>query len=63
VRTCVLLLWIACGRRGVAVREEDGVSIGGDICVCAPTGSGKTLSYAVPIVNVRISRVMNSVLV
>ena len=25
----------------------------GDLCVSAPTGSGKTLSYAIPIVEVR----------
>ena len=28
----------------------------GDLCVNAPTGSGKTLAYALPITQVRISR-------
>jgi hypothetical protein len=31
---------------------------GGDICVCAPTGSGKTLTYAVPIIQVMANSVL-----
>ena len=29
-----------------------------DICVSAPTGSGKTLAYVLPIVEVRVLRVL-----
>ncbi|KYR01278.1 putative RNA helicase [Tieghemostelium lacteum] len=31
---------------------------GHDICVCAPTGSGKTLSYAIPLVQKIVNRVI-----
>ncbi len=33
-------------------------AFGGDICVCAPTGSGKTLTYAVPVVQILQNRVI-----
>eukprot|EP00122_Pirum_gemmata_P019598 Pgem_evm1s18342 len=29
----------------------------GDVCVCAPTGSGKTLTYVVPIIESLQSRI------
>ncbi|XP_049848300.1 ATP-dependent RNA helicase DDX51-like [Schistocerca gregaria] len=35
-----------------------GVHFGGDVCVCAPTGSGKTLVYAIPIVQTLSSRLV-----